>query len=132
MRAVILSEIDGSFKKLAWIEECRGGVYMGFYGVADKIHLSYHQDGTVHMKSGSKYLPMYKTSPILDIQSFVSLNSYTITLEKGYEFAVSDYKGSKGADSVVYINSDIIRRKRILNIVPYVVKKGQEEECRYF
>jgi hypothetical protein len=32
MRTVILSEIDGILKKLVWIEECAGGVYMGFYG----------------------------------------------------------------------------------------------------
>jgi len=129
MRAVILSEIEGSLKKLIWIEECEGGIYMGFYGAANKMHLSYHKDGTVHMKSGSQYLPMYKTTPIQDVLSFVSLQSYGITLEKRYEFAASDYKGSKGANAVTYINPDIIRRKRILNIIPYIVHKGAEEEC---
>ncbi len=129
MRAVILSEIDGALKKLVWVEECKGGIYMGFYGSANKMHFSYHQDGTVHMKSGSQYLPMYKTTPIQDIKNFVSLHNYGITLEKGYEFAASDYKNSKGANSVIYINPDIIRRKRILNIVSYIIQKNKEEEC---
>lgn len=129
MRAVILSEIDGVLKKLIWVEECKGGIYMGFYGAANKMHLSYHQDGTVHMKQGSQYLPMYKTTPIRDVQNFVSLQHYGITLEKGYEFAASDYRGSKGANAVIYINPDIIRRKRILNVIPYIIQKGKEEEC---
>ena len=129
MRAVILSEIERTLKKLICIEECKGGIYMGFYGAANKMHISYHQDGTVHMKVGSQYLPMFKTKPIFDIQSFVSLQHYGITLEKGYEFAASDYKGSKGANSVIYINPDVIRRKRILNIIPYIIQKGAEEDC---
>jgi len=105
---------------------------MGFYGGANKMHLSYHQDGTVHMKAGSQYLRMYKSTPIRDIQSFVSLQNYGITLEKGYEFAASDYKGSKGANAVIYINPHVIRRKRILNINPYIIRKGADEDwlCR--
>ena len=114
---------------MIWLEECEGGIYMGFYGAANKMHLSYHKDGTVHMKDGLQYLPMYKTTPIQDVHSFVSLQSYGIQLEKRYEFATSDYKGSKGADVVTYINPHIIRRKRVLNIIPYIVHKGSEEEC---
>lgn len=129
MRAVVLSEINGILKKIVWIEECLGGFYMGFYGAAGKMHLSYHKDGTVHMKSGSQYMPMYKATPIQDVKGFVALHSYGITLEEGYEFATSNYKGSKGANAVVYINPEIIRRKRILNVIPYIVKRGAEEEC---
>lgn len=131
MRAVVISEIDGVFKKLVWVEECRGGIYMGFYGAANKLHYSYHQDGTVHIKQGSNYLPMYKTKPINDIKKFTSITLYGITLEKGYEFATSDYIKSKDANTVIYINPGIIKRQKILNVIPYIVRKGAEKDCIY-
>jgi len=131
MRAVIISEIESSFKKLVWVEECRGGIYFGFYGKARGIHYSYHQDGTVHIKQGSNYLPMYKISAINDIDKFVSITNYGITLEKGYEFAMSDYLKSKDSTAIIYINPEIIKRKRILNINAYIVRKGAEKDCIY-
>jgi hypothetical protein len=129
MRAVIISEIEGVFKKIVWIEECRGGVYVGLYGKANKIHYSYHQDGSVHVKYGSRYLPMYKTTAINDIQKFISITGYGITLEKGYEFATEDYIKNKKSNSVIYINPKIIKRQKIINIIPCIVRNGFEKAC---
>jgi hypothetical protein len=131
MRAVIISEIDSSFKKLVWVEECTGGIYFGFYGKAQEIHYSYHQDGNVHIKQGSEYLPTYKTVAINDIDKFVNITNYGIPLEKGYEFAMSDYLKSKDSTAVIYINPEIIKRKKILNINAYIVRKGAEKDCIY-
>ena len=129
MRAVIISKIEGTLKKLVWIEECSGGIYMGFYGKANKMHYSYHQDGNVHIKHGSNYLPMYKTTAINDIEKFISITAYGITLAKGYEFATSNYIKSKDANTVIYINPEIIKRQNILNIIPCIVRKGSEKDC---
>jgi len=129
MRAVIISEIAGTLKKISWVEEGSGGIYMGFYGAAGKMHLSYHVDGTVHMKAGSECLPMFTTTPIEKIDKFASLHSYGISLTEDYDFATSDYTGSKGANAIVYINPEIIKRNSILNINPYIVRKGAEKDC---
>ena len=129
MRAVIISEIEGTFKKLVWIEECKGGIYMGFYGKANKIHYSYHQDGKVHIKHGSNRLPMYKTTAINDIQRFISITAYGIPLEKGYEFVTENYIRNKKANSVIYINPKIIQRQKIINVIPYIVRNGYEKDC---
>ena len=129
MRAVILSEIDGKLKKLVWVKECEGGLYMGFYGIVGEIHRSYHKDGTVHTKRGSNYLPLYKGTPIQDISKFVNLHNYVIPLETVNKIATDDYKSNKDADAIVYVNPEIIKLKRILSIIPYIVKKGAEDEC---
>jgi len=93
------------------------------------MHFSYHQDGNVHIKHGAQYLPMYKTTPINEIDKFVSITSYGVPLEAGYEFAMSDYVKSKDATAVVYINPEIIQRKKILNVNAYIVRKGAEKDC---
>lgn len=129
MRTVILSQISDTLVKIVWIEECQGGIYMGFYGGAKKMHLSYHQDGNVHLKDGRNYLPMYKTSPINTIDKFVSLNSFGITLDEGYRFATSIYTKIKKANAIIFINPSIIKRKRILNIHAYLVRNGEEANC---
>lgn len=129
MRSVIISQVEETFKKLVWVEECRGGIYIGFYGKTNKMHYSYHQDGNVHIKHGAYYLPMYKTTPINDIKTFISITAYGIPLEKEYEFATSDYIKSKNANTVIYINPGIIKRQKIINIIPCIVRKGAEKDC---
>lgn len=129
MRVVIISEIDGSFKKIAQVTEHAGGIYFFFCGKAQGMHYSYHQDGTVHIKQGSRYIFLYKRPAINDINKFVSIANYGITLEKGYEFAMSDYLKSKDFTVVIYINPDIIKRTRILSIYSYIVRKGAETNC---
>ncbi len=129
MRAIIITEIDGIFKKIVWIEECATGIYFGFYGKTKGMHFSYHQDGNVHIKHGAKYLPMYKITPINAIEKFVSITTYEVTLETGYEFAMNDYVKNKNATTVVYINPEIIKRKKILNINSYIIRNGVEKDC---
>lgn len=129
MRSIIISQIENTLIKIAWIEECQGGIYLGFYGKANKMHISYHQDGTVHIKHGSKYLPMYKTIPINEVKTFINLTSYGITIEEGYQFAFSNYQKFKNTNAVIYINPDIIKRKKILNLDPYIIHKNSEKEC---
>jgi len=129
MKAVIISELNNSFKKLVWIEECKGGVYLGFCGKAKDLHYSYHKDGTVHIKHGCHYLHLYKTEAINNIKSFVRITSYGITLEKGYEFATSDYVRGKDSDFIIYINPEIIKRGKILQIDSFIVRKGREKDC---
>lgn len=129
MRVVIISEIEDSFKKLAQVTEHTGGIYFFFYGKAQGMHYSYHRDGTVHIKQGSHYVPLYKRPAINDIKKFVSITNDGITLEKGYEFAMSDYLKSKDSTAIIYINPEIIKRTRILSIYPYIVRKGVEKTC---
>jgi hypothetical protein len=129
MRAVILSEIDGKLKKIVWVKESEGGVYMFFSGILGKNHRSYHKDGTVHTKIGSNYFPLDKGTPIQDIAGFVNLHNYVIPLEKVNEFIANDYKSIKDVDTIVYVNPEIIKLKRILSIILYIVKKGAEKEC---
>ncbi len=130
MRAVIISEIDGQFKKIVWIEEGATGVYVGFYGKSNGMHCSYHDDGNVHIKQGQgRYRPMYKTTPIKDIKNITSIHNYGIQLEKGYEFAMDDFRDSKDAASIIYVNARVIKREKILNISTYFVPKGMEKDC---
>lgn len=128
MRAVVISEIDSAFKKLVWVKEAQGGIYIGFYGKADEMHYSYHKNGDVHIKHGRIYHPLYKGTPICEINKFSLITGYGITLEKGYEFATSEYIKSKDVDTVIYINPDIIKRQKILNIDSYIVRKGAEAD----
>jgi hypothetical protein len=109
MRAVIISELDGIFKKLAGVKEGSGGIYFGFCGKAQDMHYSYHQDGRMPIKKCSKYLTLPKLSVINEITRFICLPTYGVTLEKGYEFVMGDYSNSKDSTAVVYINPEIIK-----------------------
>jgi len=129
MRSVIISEVDNALVKILWIEECKGGIYLGYYGKAKKIHQSYHVDGNVHLKVGSEYLKLYKTLPLKDVKSFISLGSNGITLDSDYSFVFSNYQRIKNADAIIYINPEVIKRKKILNVDAYILHKNAEGDC---
>jgi hypothetical protein len=153
MRALIISEIDGSLRKLVRVTEHKGGIYVFFYGPWKTGHLAYHLDGTVLMKNSSSrtlhyyysrngnkigksrdekfvYVPMGKRLPIEEIEKFIIITTYGIPLDKAYEEAATDdYVRSKDANAIIYINPEIIKRQKILNIIPCIVHKGFEKEC---
>jgi len=129
MRAVIISRIGSVFKKIVWIKECSGGIYFGFYGKANGLHFSYHQDGNVRVRQGLNRLPMLKNTAINNISKFVMITNHGIPLENGYEFALSDYLRSKDSTAVIYINPEIMKRTKILSIYPYIIRKGAETDC---
>jgi len=81
------------------------------------------------MKCGSEYLPSRKIVAINNIKTFINIGSYGITLEKGYEFATSEYIRSKDSTAVVYINPEIIKRQKILNINAFITRDGIEKKC---
>ncbi len=128
MQATIVSEIDGVLKKIVWLNEGSGGIYVGYYGKTGEIHHSYHVNGIIHVKSGKSYLPIANSIPISNIKGFVNIVVFGITLESGYGFVTDDYKGFARQDAVIYVNPDIIKRKRILNVHFYLIQEKKEKD----
>ena len=50
MRAAICVVIRNKVYRAVWLNDSKGGIFIGSYGATHDVHLSYHTDGTKHFR----------------------------------------------------------------------------------
>jgi len=84
MRIALCVRHSQAIYRLAWLNESKDGIYVGALGGAEDAHLSYHKDGTQHMKMGEGYHNRDKCTPITAHVGFKHLGHFSLSLTKGW------------------------------------------------
>lgn len=64
MRIFLCFRREGAIYRLVWVNEDKGGIYLGYLGGQAEAHWSYHRDGRSHTKIGSDYYNQADGIPI--------------------------------------------------------------------
>lgn len=112
MRVSICVNDNGKFYRIAWANESSRGVYLGIYGVASGMHLTYHANGVKHMRTVDFSIKqeLGKGTPISEITSAQQVLFHVLATSSdaiqniGSEYIKQDTKSSV----LIFLNKEIL------------------------
>jgi hypothetical protein len=114
--------------RLVWLNESKVGIYVGTLGGAEDAHLSYHKDGTQHMKMGEGYHNRDKCTPIAAHVGFKHLGHFSLSLTKGCFNRKTTYRGDGKTKSVVLIDERLLLWRDTLALDVWLTDRPSEYE----
>jgi hypothetical protein len=87
--------------RLVWINESTNGIYVGVLGAHHDSHVSYHQDGTRHVKLGSEYHNRFSDTPITSHKDVKQLDHFSLPLTKNWFNSKTAYAGDEKTESLI-------------------------------
>ena len=119
-----------------WIKQCKEDIYHGFaMKDGQNFHWSHHRDGSVRVKAGSNYQPMYKGVKITDIDKMYSLGCVNVgDINYWAEKYYKPYKGNK-LSNVIWVDTrlfpnDIQIQIELLLVRPEYISILNSEQFR--
>jgi len=114
--------------RLVWLNESKVGIYVGTLGGAEDAHLSYHKDGTKHMKMREAYYNRDKCTPIAAHVGFKHFGHFSLSLTKSWFNDKTIYRGDKKTKSVVLIDERLLLGKDTLALDVWLTDRPSERE----
>ena len=130
MRVSICVERGDKVYRLAWVSESKSGVYLGHLGANEDHHVSYHQDGKRHFKSGDLHHGAFVDLPIASHKGFKQLSNGNVALTKEWLNARTEYPASPRAETLISLAENVFNGFDSLSIDWYLVDSASEVAFR--
>lgn len=128
MRLALCVRYQELIYRLVWLNESKAGIYVGVLGSAEDSHVSYHRDGTHHIRLGKDYHNRYQDKPIAENVGSRQLGHYSLSLTKEWFNPKTLYGGDKQTESVVLIDERLLSGKDTLALDVWLTDRRSEHE----
>ena len=128
MRIAICFRRNGQVCRLIWVNEDRGGIYLGYLGGQAEVHWSYHRDGRSHTKIGSEYFNQSDGIPIEDWRGVRQLSNTYMPLSNNWFSAATVYEGDKKTETVLLIDEASFSGERFCSFDFWLIDRDSEVE----
>jgi hypothetical protein len=130
MRIALCVRYHQQVFRLVWINESTNGIYVGVLGAKQDNHVSYHQDGTRHVKLGSEYRNRFSETPITSHKDVKQLYHFSLPITKDLFNSKTTYTGDEKTESLVLLDERLLYDKDTLALdVWLLVKKYRPNDA---
>lgn len=129
MRIALCIRRQGQLFRLVWLNESKAGIYLGVLGAQEDSHVSYHQDGTRHMKIGADYHNRFSDVPISSHKGFKQLDHFSLSLTKNWFNSKTAYKGDEKTESLVLLDERLLYEKDTLALDVWLLDRASEQDA---
>lgn len=128
MRVALCVRRQKSIYRLVWLGESKAGIYVGVLGAQEDSHVSYHTDGTRHVKIGDEYHNRFADTPISEFKGFKQLDHFSLSLTKDWFNAKSLYAGDAKTESIVLVDEQLLAGKDTLALDVWLTDRKSEQD----
>ena len=125
MRIAICVRHQASIYRLVWLNEDKGGIYLG---AREDSHVSYHADGTRHVKMGIEYHNRFTDAPIASFTGFKQLDHFALSLTKEWFNPKTLYPGDRRTESSILVDESLLSGKDSLALDTWLTDRSSEQE----
>jgi hypothetical protein len=126
MRIALCVRYQQQLFRLVWINESTNGIYVGMLGAQHDSHVSYHQDGTRHVKLGSEYHNRFSDTPIRSHKDVKQLDHFSLPLTKNWFNSNTAYTGDEKTESLVLLDERLLYDKDTLALDVWLLDRASE------
>jgi hypothetical protein len=129
VRVCICSRSGNDIRRVAWVSESVGGIFLGYYGPSVEHHHSIHTDGHRHLRTldGKDLLPPAKGKPISEIGPWIQLLNASISLPPTESRSAAFSLGEK-ADVLAMVDTPTAAEPERVSLNYYLLQRSEEEE----
>src|SRR3989442_9081181 len=128
MRIAVCFRRSGQVYRLVWVNEDKGGIYLGYLGVQAEAHWSYHRDGRSHTKIGSEYYNQSDGIPIEDWKGVRQLSNTYMPLSSNWFSAARVYGGDNKTETVLLVDETSFSGGRFCSLDLWLIDRDSEAE----
>lgn len=126
MRIAVCFRRDGLVYRLVWVNEDKGGIYLGHLGGQTESHWSYHRDGRSHTKYGSEYVNQSDDIPIEDWEGVRQLCNSYMPLTENWFSAATAYTGDSKTETVLLVDEKSFSNGRYCSFDLWLIDRKSE------
>ncbi len=126
MRIALCIRYQQQMFRLIWINESKNGIYVGVLGAQQDSHVSYHQDGTRHVRLGSEYHNRFSDTPIASHKDVKQLDHFSLSLTKNWFNSKTAYAGDEKTESLVLLDERLLYNKDTLALDVWLLDRASE------
>lgn len=126
MRIAVCFRRNGRVYRLVWVNEDKGGIYLGHLGGQTESHWSYHRDGRTHTKYGSEYVNQSDGIPIDDWRGVRQLCNSYMPLTDNWFSAATAYDGDSKTETVLLVDETSFSHGRFCSLDLWLIDRQSE------
>ena len=126
MRIALCFRSSGVLHRLIWVNESSTGIFYGFLGAGQDVHLSFHQDGVQHIKMGDEYHGMGQFDPIREWRGVRQLSSTSISVSHQRFSTATAYQGDKSTETVLALDDRLFYGDARCTMDFWLLDRGSE------
>ncbi len=126
MRIAVCFRRNGRVYRLVWVNEDKGGIYLGHLGGQTEAHWSYHRDGRTHTKYGSEYVNQNNEIRIDDWRGVRQLCNSYLPLTENWFSAATAYNGDSKTETVLLVDDKSFSNDRFCSLDLWLIDRQSE------
>ena len=128
MRIALCFRRNGNIYRLVLLTESTNGIYLVVFGGQQQSHISYHQDGTRHIRMDSEYHNRFSDVPIASHSGVRQIDHLSMSMTKEWFSAATAYPGDEKTETLVLLDEALFHERDTLAVDVWLLDRASEPQ----